>query len=436
LKGVYIDDLENFDGSSNACFDEWKSVMVHIGSNVKEFYVGFSCFSFELLQLLMLIPSMEILRVYDNHTDILQFPIGFRLNLPNLRILDVTTCGLKVLSIFDQLNDDILEELFLHNIYEFSTRKYFENQRNIKRLRTNRTDLLNFKQLKLEQVEMNSLDVPTLECLRGQDKVTIAKFRHFDHRSKLDMSGLKSLEILVVETSTDSNFDGEIDLSSNRNMKRVVFYKGFMPIKSDFLQELELINHKISKETLAQLGVKCPNLRYLDVSDVDFDSVFLHFPKLEIIRCSSTSKFSGTFDHDHLKHLCLQFGAQNITDTIAVVKHCTNLQSLSLRFHQKYSKQDAKRFYYASKSKRLHMLKLPQANLSSMDTEWIKNQLKEEFDDVKVENGFVFAKKKCSGSQPLFCCGYQYDLEFLAQQEYIWIWTYKFKSFLDGLNSI
>jgi hypothetical protein len=361
---------------------------------------------------------------------------GFRLNLPKLRELTISNCSFKVLSIFDRLNDDVLEELSLQNFRGFSTRKYFENQRNIKRLKTDRTDLLNLQQLKLEQVELNSLDEPTLEGLRGQDKITVAKFLKHRRNSNLDMSELKSLEILKVDDSLNFSIIG-IDLSSHRNLRRVLITNGFMSIKSEFLQELILPHFGPSNSTLAEIAANCPNLRLLDLSRVDTGSLFLHFPKLECFRCNSIKNSSESLDHEHLKRLCVRFDSANL-----IVKHCVNLESLNLNFYNQASKESVENLLRSAprlkalilNGKTQDFVDIEQEfvdfsfgeNLeffrcrTSLNLEWLKGQLKNRFDEFRFKDGFFTAKKKGTEFQSCFCCEYNSDIRSQKSFSYMY----------------
>jgi hypothetical protein len=130
---------------------------------------------------------------------------------------------------------------------------------------------LNVQQLKLVEFTSEYLNKNTLECLIGQDRITHASFRYYYDSSKANLSELKSLEVLnIVESRSES----AIDLSSNKNLVRVVIDKGFAVIKSGNLKDLILPNYDPSKETLEEIATNCPNLRYLQVNKARIDSIF------------------------------------------------------------------------------------------------------------------------------------------------------------------
>jgi hypothetical protein len=377
-------------------------------------------FTIALRQLLSLMPYIEDLSLADINYNNHRFSENYRLNLPKLRKLSIESCNFEVVDIFNYLDDDILDELSLYFINGSPDGTYFENQRNIKKITTNVKDLsfLNFQQMNLDRVSLPKLDGRTLECLKGQDKITYASFYSHTESSKLDLKQLKSLEILSVDRS-DS--ESQINLSSNLKIMRVIVEHGFASIKSETLQELMFERCNLSNEQLEQLASTCPSLRALKVWLVDIDSIFVLFPKLESLCCYRASQFTQTFDHQHLKFFCVRgsnWEAPHDTDQmIKVVKRCVNLESLE--FDYKLTKETVKELLRAApRLKALSLSNLDKScvkvikkfgghlesfrsmnfhgEIASEDLEYAKHELKYQFDEFKVGNRQFTAKKKGS----------------------------------------
>jgi hypothetical protein len=308
----------------------------------------------------------------------------------------------------------------LHCIFRSPARKLFKNQRNIRIIDTDLEDLdfLNFQQLKLEQVTLLKLDKRTLKCLKGQDKITHAKFFSHNASSTLNLKELKSLEVLNVGRSVS---DSQIDLSSNLKIRRVIFGSQFALIRSETLPELIFEWNDLPSEELERLAWNCPNLLTLKAESVDIDSIFLFFPKLESLCCGRVSKFTQSFDHHHLKYFCVEqrnWELPHDDNVISVVKRCVNLESQEINYKLRTetveqllsstSKLKALSLYVCAKDYievikkvggHLQYLRcfLIASQLSSV--EWAKQELKDLFDDVVVENHRITAKKKGSAEK-------------------------------------
>jgi hypothetical protein len=91
-------------------------------------------------------------------------PPEFHLNLPKLRKLSISSCSFKILEFFDQLDDDLLDELHFIFISGTKTRKFFENQRKIKVMQTNENcnEILNL-QGKTRSLHSNSVMIMTVQ---------------------------------------------------------------------------------------------------------------------------------------------------------------------------------------------------------------------------------------------------------------------------------
>jgi hypothetical protein len=275
-----------------------RKLLGHIGKDV----VKFECMNFNIaVDLLNLMPNLEVLSLSHITDKQLKVPPAFRLKLPRLRSLAFKSCSLELIQIFNQLDDDILDELSLDVGV-----KFFKNQRNIKKMDGYVISLnyLILQQLRLEHVSLFSLNARTLESLKGQDKLVHAKFHNHNTRSPLNMKDLESLEVLHIHASF---FNSLIDLSSNMKIRRVIIKRGFPSIKSEVLQELMYDDvRQYSRDELKQISLSCPNLRALRIGVVDIDSIFLLFPRLESLCCDGVSKLIQNSHHQHLKHFCVQ----------------------------------------------------------------------------------------------------------------------------------
>jgi Leucine-rich repeat (LRR) protein len=309
--------------------DQLEKVLGHIGRNIVEFEYLHPTKDVGVPQVFNFMPNIEVLKLYGvNYENVDQHSI---LNLPNLRKLSIKGCSFEAIKIFNQLNDNILDELSLMWIDDLEIcRCYFKNQRKLKKIHIILRHLHNFdfKKTKLEHVSLKKLDRHTLKRLKGQDKITHATFRQHIYSSDQNLSRLKSLEVLHVHVSYSN---AEIDLSSNLNIRRVIIGSGFPSVKSEILQELMIEVDGINKESVEKLAANSPNLRVLKVRYINIDSVFLWFPKLESLCCNTVTKFSQVSDHEYLKHLKVQKSDRFILDAdniVAIVKRCPNLQSL------------------------------------------------------------------------------------------------------------
>jgi hypothetical protein len=107
-----------------------------------------------------------------------------------------------------------------------------------------------------------------------------------------------------------------------------------MPIKSSSLQELHFSFDSSEDEEVAeliQIAVNCPNLRVLGTSSlVWIDFIFLHFPRLEGLKCHVESCWGNNI-HQHLKHL--QITSNSIDVLFSIVNRCEVLESLSTCFN-------------------------------------------------------------------------------------------------------
>jgi hypothetical protein len=384
-----------------------------------------------MFQFINLLPNLEVLLLDFIDDENVELPPDFRLKLPKLRKLSIEFCIFEGVKIFNLLDDDTLEELSLSFIEGSPSPDeiLLKNQRNIKKIAAiaNDHEMLNFRQLKLEQVSLEILDGQTLELLKGQDKITYADFFSHDDNSTLNLHELKSLEVLMLQTSES---EAQIDLSSNLKIRRVYINEGFASIRSAILQELLLCDYSPSTETLAEIAVNCPNLRYLAISIVNVASVLLNFPKLESLIYYQAEKFSGNIDHQHLKRFC-QWNEEfdhpsDVENIIAIVDRCVNLESLE--FYSTLPKESVgelllraprlKAFsMFGSAQHFVEVVKEFGGNLkyfrcdaddaSLIDLKRFESELNDQFDEFYVSKcGVLHAKKK--GSNLKFCYSSRY----------------------------
>jgi hypothetical protein len=396
--------------------DRLEEVLSGIGKNVKEFLFIKSCIDAKIFEL---IPNITYLSLSDIKDDNFKIPLGFRLNLPKLRKLHIYSCSFKVLEFFDQLNDDILVELDLTYITGRPTRKYFENQRNIKNIRTdgNLNKLLNLQQLlKLEKVLAQEIDEPTFELLKGKDTITTFQFCYACYNPFKDLSGFKSLEVLKIAGYPRP--ECQIDVSSNLNLRKVKIFGDFPSMRSESVQELTIVSKKISNDSSARIASSFPNLRVLKVDGVNVKALSLHLPKLERLWCEWIW-FLGSFDHQHLKYVCIKSENryQVNYNIIAFAERCVNVESLKLftklpkKFVEKllrsYPMLKALSFYGLAQDY-IEVLKEFGGNLElfrcfdydnpKVELEWVRNELKDQFYEFSIGNMFI-AKKKGIGEK-------------------------------------
>jgi hypothetical protein len=400
-----------------------RKILSRTGRHVIEMHCSGKRNAVEVLEFIKLMPNIEVLKLFSNNDETnLEIPPDFRANLTKLRKLTLHNCSFKVVKIFNQLNDDILTDLSLKFMDDSPNGKCFENQRNLRKIQLwdsskNCLEYLNFQQLKLEEIWLEKPDEKTLEYLKGQDKITNATFYRFsgEELKSPDMKELKSLEILRIEFSRTGT---QIDLSSNRRLRKVIFDSAFAPIKSETLEELTFRWTK--QENLERLATDCPNLRTLNVKFIDIDSIFLLFPKLESITYEDVEKFSDNLDHENLKHLCMKvcgwlYHEENGKKIIAIAKRCPILESLEVNYP--FSVEYVEDLLCSvPRLKALSIVGKPEdyvevlkkfgghldyfrcdIDFSTLEKiEWAISELKDQFDEVTVGKNCFTARKKGS----------------------------------------
>jgi hypothetical protein len=271
---------------------------------------------------------VEKLNLHGISVETMTFPQSFRLRLPNLRELKISSCHTKLLEVFERLDDDIILKLTLGSLIGSSQNKYFGNQRSIVNLTTvsNGLEFLDLHRMKLKKVNLQ-LDESTREKLEGQDEIVEMKLDFwFSH---LDFAKFKSLQVLDICRHRDGL---EISLTSLDKLPNLRKLKvDTLPsIKSASLQELAFYSTS-SEESLAFTAVNCPNIRVLE-SGAQFEDagpILLHFPRLESLNCCC-KKCSGDAIHQNLKHLSIRSPIM----VMPIINRYELLESLSKIAHE------------------------------------------------------------------------------------------------------
>jgi hypothetical protein len=192
-------------------------------------------------------------------------------------------------------------------------------------------------------------------------------------------------------------------------------------MRSESVEEMVLCNqYEISNNTVERIASSFPNLRALRINKVDVASVILHLPKLESLYCINPENFSGSFDHQNLKHISIKSDIcyEANENIIAVVERCVN--AISLKLDTKLPKEFVEKLLRSSpKLKALSLYGLAQDYVqvlkeyggslelfccynyfeSHPDLEWLKNELKDIFDEIAIEKNSFIAKKKGIGEK-------------------------------------
>lgn len=315
-----------------------KKIIKQIGGNVVEVGIFSKVMTLEEFELFNLMPNLQKLSLDLVTSEKLKIPQSFQLRLNNLRQLAVSGSA-NVLEVFDRLPDNVLKKLFL-SIDGEPTRKYFKNQLKLEEFRPHSYGFLDFQNIKLKIV-IASAGKNIQEIISGQDEMrSLVIDVRFDHQEIADLicNDLKSLEGLEICCYSPITFFNIQNLKKLKKLSLMRFSlsdKIITTMKSKSLQELEV--QTISKESLLQLSINCPNLRELKLHDctalMNFkvDNILQYFPELERVYCDSRIfQNIQMCEHENLKYLNIKNNYQMVVDNIIVIiSGCKNIEFLS-----------------------------------------------------------------------------------------------------------
>jgi hypothetical protein len=95
-----IRNWRSYNDSPYVFYDQLEEVLRHIGRHVKELILDAERILTKVLQLLNLMPNLEVLSIQHMEERSIHFPLTFHLELPKLRKLAIRDCSYNILELF------------------------------------------------------------------------------------------------------------------------------------------------------------------------------------------------------------------------------------------------------------------------------------------------------------------------------------------------
>jgi hypothetical protein len=417
--------------------EKLQAILENIGARIEELIVSGGSLSRPELALFNLMPQLEYIQLDSVLPKNLGSLRNFRLNLSELTKIKIHKCAEKVLEIFDQLPDDVLEEVELSYIKAESSRKYLRNQRMVK--------ALYFASCSFNPLEMEQLNLEELETdLAGEELNLILK----------KQASLKYLFVVSEIAQSDFNFIcshlpslDQFELFDSKNindfselasLEQLVMFKTLLAddavqsIKSSSVEtlEIDLEIEIVSEETVIALAANCPSVVNLYINSEDDDAIswcLKNFTQLKTFSCSSIYDeyiFPHNLKHLNLKELEVSMFERSLN--LLFLFQC--LENLEIfKTEQKIDWQDLQMILGAKKLKALcfksfivldkefvKTLKMLGKNLESfhaqelyevedsLSPEELREEFKEHFPIFSLRSGKKWLMKK--SNKPKICC--------------------------------
>jgi hypothetical protein len=273
-------------------------IIENFGARIKTLTVSDCRLSMEDIAKLNSMPQLEFIELESVDCKNYARSSNFRLNLPKLKMLDISYCAEEALEFFDHLPDDILEKVEISDIKADSSNKWFANQRKLKSVCVMSCSFepLDMDQLKLKKLTTDSVGEKLKLMLKKQESLkTLSLVSNISQGDfNFICSHLPSLDQLKF-TASGNNINDFSSLSDLKQLKtfkvRQISEASLRSIKSCSVEtiKISLKTGNMNEETVIALSANCPSMVNLNISSTnDDDAINLclkNFPQLKTFSC-------------------------------------------------------------------------------------------------------------------------------------------------------
>ena len=291
--------------------------------------------SFAHLNLLLYLYELELAGISFNSNPDEDSEVKFNIKMGFLRRLKLIDCDSKILSAFDNLKKDILNEIHIEDkTNKLRSLKSFQNQGHVTKmyLRGEAYAMIDFDSFTLRLSYLDIDCTPCIKLLNTQTRLSTLKvdcvvnkvrlvritkklenlhqfeFKlHIDDNIPIDLSSLQYLKYLKKL---------KITMLSDNQAKQQAIDGSCMTLRSNSLQELNVSypDFDLSEANVSRLAAGCPNILKISIksrsSTTLVNLILQYFPgstslEVELEYDSRLSKIihSGGFEHHSLKFL-------------------------------------------------------------------------------------------------------------------------------------
>jgi hypothetical protein len=264
-----------------------QAIIENIGARIKQLTVGYCRLSMAEIALLNLMPQLEHIELGSVRLKNLSSVRNFQLNLFELKTIEICDCSEKVLEVFDQLPDDVLEEVELSDIKTKSPRKHFANQRKLKSLNVMSCLYipLEIEHLNLEELLIFEVGQELKPMLKKQESLKTLNLYMNVLQSDFNficnhLPSLESFELLSIKDINDLS-----ELADLKQLKtfevRLIDEPVLRTIKNSSVETLKinlivrtddvLRMENLNEATVKALSTDCPNVIELSIDSRNDD---------------------------------------------------------------------------------------------------------------------------------------------------------------------
>lgn len=281
IKSCDIENLENIHKQRLA------KVVEKFGKDVTQFQTHsvdmFPCFTASL----NLMPNLKEIYLSQIDEEEVEDMEIVELSLNHLKYFYSSRCSERVLKIFNQLTPGVLQRIQLRFYDEYLPEvnrsiELFRNQHNVKDVWVNTrfVKLMNLKEMKLTSLRLHVSKISLNGIINGQSEMKSLNVGEGIFKNELkvicnELTALEELDISVFETAS-CEFSELSKLShleklkiSFVNIENSTFNESLSVLENKNLLELEIYNNycELEKSTACKLGLNCPQLEILSVSN-------------------------------------------------------------------------------------------------------------------------------------------------------------------------